>query len=26
VEKEELAYQLLKNNEFTEKYGGKGWV
>ena len=26
VEREELAYQLHKNKELTEKYGSKGWV
>ena len=26
VGREELAYQLHKNKELTEKYGNKGWV
>jgi len=26
VEREELAYQLHKNRELTEKFGGRGWA
>lgn len=26
VEREELAYQLHKNRELTEKFGGGGWA